>query len=109
MSAPSAVRSIARCCARCTPSTATSAPAALARDTSAAAGVTVPTPLDASVSATNEGSDLSASSNDAGVQGRVRRVDVDPSHRGAGVAGGQDPRADVGVVVEPGDDHGVVG
>ena len=34
--------------------------------------------------------------------------DVDPVHGGAGIPGGQDPGTNVGVVVQPGHDHGVV-
>ena len=65
MSAPRSRKPIERCCAKWTPSTATSAPADFARATRSAAGVTVPTPLDASVNATMAGPSVRASSNDS--------------------------------------------
>ena len=105
MSASSAWRSSARCCAKCTPSTAASAPTSWTRRMSSAAGGIVPTAFDASVNATSRVLSLSAASNESRSSVTSSVADVHPADGGAGVLGRQDPRTDVRVVVERGDDH----
>jgi hypothetical protein len=66
--------------------------------------VIVPTAFEASVKATTLVRSVSAASKED-----VLVADVDPSHGGPGVLGGEQPRPHVRIVVEPGHDHLVAG